>query len=185
MRSILVASVVEGNSGRGARWRGHRRGCQNRRGSILLPRVCIVAVTLFVLLPLALVLPTRVTAAMLGCCVVGVVVWARWFSFSVVSCHANSPTYVRGTIINELTQVILQRAALVHEVVPTRFESVCVFKAGFGGDLGFQLVRLRVRSTSSERSRSIGGGPGNGWTWTPRERWHSGVRLEASSWRRC
>ena len=81
----------------------------------------MVAIIVCVLLVLALVFHTRVTAAA-AIVLLEFLGRARGFIFSTVSYHARLPMSVRVTVVPELSEVRVQAAVRVNERVSTRFE---------------------------------------------------------------
>ena len=83
-----------------------------RRLLVTVFRVCGVAVVLCILLALALVLPTRVTAGAVIALLI-FLVRAQGFVLSTVSYHARLPTSVHLTFVTELSEVKVQAAACI------------------------------------------------------------------------
>ena len=88
-------------------------------------RVCVVVIALFVLLALAVLLPTRVAEAMLLLFFL-VVMSVRVFILAAVLGHAFLSTSERLAVVTERSEVGVQKAAKVLEGVPTLFEGVCI-----------------------------------------------------------
>lgn len=82
-------------------------------------RVYVIAVALFVLLTLALMLPTRVAGATFLLFMVVLSVRSRGVVLEPVSDHGCLPTSVRRTVVTECSKVRAQYTARVKQVVST------------------------------------------------------------------